>query len=192
MKKFLTFLAAAAVLFNLSACKDDDGGEGDPKPNQMTIGSQTHELRFGEVVVDHYVNGMYLYNMFFYDNDTPYDADGDPVSGVFATNIYSLFSNNSSASLTRIPDGTYVYKEMYSADDIEDMKHNGYSDYIVSIDDEEWIEFGQDSVSESQLVITVKHVSGDIYEIEWTGGVDQNGNAVNGYYKGVMIFREAV
>lgn len=158
----------------------------------MTIGSQTHELRFGEVFVDHNGSGMYFYDMLFYDNDTPYDADGNFVPGVFATNIYYLCSNDSSASLTRIPDGTYLYKEFYIADDLEDMKHNGYSDYLVNIDDGDWIEFGQESVSESQLVITVKHVSGDIYEIEWTGGVDENGNAVNGYYKGVMIFREAV
>ncbi|MBR6830688.1 MAG: hypothetical protein IKM58_01220, partial [Tidjanibacter sp.] len=121
MKKFLTFLAAAAVLFNLSACKDDDGGDGDPKLNQMTIGSQTHELRFGEVFVDHNGSGMYFYDMFFYDNDTPYDADGNFVPGVFATNIYYLCSNDSSASLTRIPDGTYLYKEFYIADDLEDM-----------------------------------------------------------------------
>ena len=45
---------------------------------------------------------------------------------------------------------------------------------------------GQSYVPKSKLVIEVKHVSDNIYEIEFTGAVDYDGNTVSGYYKGAI------
>ena len=49
-----------------------------------------------------------------------------------------------------------------------------------------WIDMGQSYVPKSKLVIEVKHVSDNIYEIEFTGAVDYDGNTVRGYYKGAI------
>ena len=49
------------------------------------------------------------------------------------------------------------------------------------------LEFGQDDVEESELVIEVKHISGNIYEIKFTGGVDESGNPVSGYQRAYAL-----
>ena len=55
----------------------------------------------------------------------------------------------------------------------------------------DYIEFGQENVEASKLEIEIKHINGNIYEIKFTGGVDEEGNSVNGYYKGeVDMFEE--
>ena len=95
-----------------------------------------------------------------------------------------MYANGS--SLDVLPDGKYTFGKEY-----EGFRHSGDSDYMFY--DKwgtpgRWIDMGQNYVQKSKLVIEVKHINGNIYEIEFTGAVDYDGNTVSGYYKGIVDF----
>ena len=91
-----------------------------------------------------------------------------------------------STSLDELPDGKYTFGKEY-----EGFRHSGDSDYMFY--DKwgtpgRWIDMGQNYVQKSKLVIDVKRISDNIYEIEFAGAVDYDGNTVNGRYKGAVDF----
>ncbi|MBR6830579.1 MAG: hypothetical protein IKM58_00650 [Tidjanibacter sp.] len=181
MKKFLMFLAAAAMMINFSSCGNDDGGDGDDKKNHCKIGSTTYDLNYADFYIGSAgsSNELAEYDIYFAEDATPYDAGGEWEPEGLVVNLYSLYADKSAATEGQMYSGTYNYSAERTA-----MSHDGYSFYWLP---DYQVRIGQEFVSESQLVIKINHVSGNVYEIEWSGAIDGDGNAVSGYYKGPVI-----
>lgn len=181
MKKFLMFLAAAAMMINFSSCGNDDGGDGDDKKNYCKIGSTTYDLNYADFYIgsegpsDEFAE----YDIYFAEDATPYDSEGHWEPDGLVVNLYSLYADKSAATEGQMYSGTYNYSAELTA-----MSHDGCSTYWLTDDN---IDFGQTLIPESQLVIKINHVSGNVYEIEWSGAIDGDGNAVSGYYKGPVV-----
>ena len=181
MKKFLMFLAAAAMMINFSSCGNDDGGDGDDKKNYCKIGSTTYDLNYADFYIDTEGSSDEFaeYDIYFAEDATPYDTGGEWAPDGLVVNLYYLYADKSAATEGQMYSGTYNYSEELTA-----MSHDGYSCLRMSDGN---VRIGQEFVSESQLVVKINHVSGDVYEIEWSGAIDEDGNAVSGYYKGPVV-----
>lgn len=187
MKKILTLMMAAALMIGFTACeKDDDGPGGGNGGNIFQIGNKTYTIGAACCYLD-IEDGYVCYNMWFANKQLWNDEGNwdflpreECVNG-FEINVYDLYADNGTPG--KIKDGTYTYDYDYG-----DLVHSGSSDYAFYDENgdlaDEYTEFGQEYVDESNLVIKVKNISGNIYEITATGGVDENGNAINIYYKG--------
>ena len=186
MKKFLIFIFAAIVMTSFTACEKDKGGD---LPNTLEIGDKTYTIG-AACCFSYEINGINKYNLFF-ANGVLWDNNGDWVSSKnssrsdgFEVNLHYLYANGS--SLDVLPDGKYTYGKEY-----ENFRHSGDSDYMFCDkwgEQGRWIDMGQNYVQKSKLAIEVKHISDNIYEIEFTGAVDYDGNTVSGYYKGIVDF----
>ena len=182
MKKLFTLLLAVAAMISFTACEKDDNGK--DLPNILQIGDKTYELGAACVYSlksldqETYRYDIFVTNKVYWDN-TGYWPDEDIYANAVEVNLYYLYGPG---SLTRMPDGKYVYPTTGE----ESLTHDGSSDYMIC--DEtgkgQWTCCGQDNVENSKLEIEIKHINGNIYEIKFTGGVDERGNSVNGYYKG--------
>ena len=184
MKKFLIFIVAAIVMANFTSCDKKDAD----LPNTLKIGDKTYTIG-AACCFSYEINGINKYNMFF-ANSVLWNNNGDWISANnaradgFEVNLHYLYANGS--SLDVLPDGKYVFGKEY-----ENFRHSGDSDYMFC--DKwggpgRWVDMGQNYVPKSKLEIEVKRITDKIYEIEFTGAVDYDGNTVNGYYKGAVDF----
>jgi hypothetical protein len=188
MKRILFILTLALVA--LAGCKKDPAPEPD-LPDTLQIADRTYEI--GAACCYFSTDSEYTkYDLWFTNKklwtdvgDWPEDIDNS--NGGFEVNVYNLVAIG--AAPGEIAAGKYTYST-----EPGNFVHDGFSDYGVYDENGhfgDYIEFGQSHVEESELVIEIKHISGNIYEIKFTGGVDERGNTVSGYYKGVVdIFEE--
>ena len=190
MKKILSLMMAAALMIGFTACeKDDDGPGGGNGGNIFQVGNKTYTIGaaccyWGNE--DGYVwYDLWFANKKFWDNEGNWILPDEERANGFEINVYDLYVDDDTDTPGKIKDGTYTFVGDY---DYGDLVHDGSSDYGFydenGIFQDDYIEFGQGNVYESNLVIEVKNISGNIYEIKATGGVDENGNAINIYYKG--------
>ena len=191
MKKHWTLIIAAALMLGFTACENDKEKD---LPNTFQVGKTTYKL--GAAIC--YTNseaepGLTSYDLYITDK-VHWNSDGNwsdirsDYANSIEINIYKLYVQN--GSTTQIPDGKYIYSASR-----ENMTHTGRSDYFLYKADgsgyvDDYINFGQNDVTASKLVIEVKHINSNIYEIKITGGVDEYGNSVNGYYKGAISVYE--
>ena len=185
MKKFLIFIVAAIVMANFTSCEKDKGGD---LPNTLEIGDKTYTIG-AACCFSYEIQGINKYNLFFtntlvWNNNRDWSSSANTFANGFEVNLHYLYANGS--SLDELPDGKYTFGKEY-----EGFRHSGDSDYMFY--DKwgtpgRWIDMGQNYVQKSKLVIDVKHINGNIYEIEFTGAVDYDGNTVNGRYKGAVDF----
>jgi hypothetical protein len=188
MKRILFILTLALVA--LAGCKKDPAPEPD-LPDTLQIADRTYEI--GAACCYFTTGSEYTeYDLWFANKklwtdvgNWPDDIDN---SNGFEVNVYNLFVKG--ATPGEIASGTYTYLPNGEGNFV----HDGFSDYGFYAENGNfngYLEFGQGYVEESELVIEIKHISGNIYEIKFTGGVDVRGNPVSGYYKGeVDIFEE--
>ena len=184
MKKFLIFIVAAIVMANFTAC---DKKEAD-LPNTLEIGDKTYTIG-AACCFSYEIQGINKYNLFFSDrllwnNNGDWVSSGNSYANGFEVNLHYLYANGS--SLDELPEGKYTFGKEYVS-----STHSGDSDYMFYDkwgSPGRWVDMGQNYVQKSKLVIEVKRISDKIYEIEFTGAVDYDGNAVNGYYKGTVDF----
>ncbi len=182
MKKLFTLMIAVAAMISFTACEKD--GNEPELPNEIVIGTKTYPL--GGAVSYFYASEK-LYNLWFadkvyWDKNGDWTEDDSKYANGIEVNVYELFADGITKG--SLPTGRFIYSDSFA-----NMTHSGYSDYMLyneTGNGEGWSEFGQENVQESKLVIEIKHIKGNIYEIIFTGGVDENGNAVNGYYKGAV------
>ena len=187
MKKILTLMMAAALMIGFTACEKDDGGPGGGNGgNIFQLGNKTYTIGaaccYWGIDDDGYVYyDMWFANKQLWNDEGNWNLPSEEYVNAFEINVYDLYADTDTPS--KIKDGTYTYDYDYG-----DLVHDGSSDYAFydenGIFQDEYIEFGQGYVDKSNLVIEVKNISGNIYEIKATGGVDENGNAINIYYKG--------
>ena len=191
MKKHWTLIIAAALMLGFTACENDKEKD---LPNTFQVGKTTYKL--GAAIC--YTNseaepGLTSYDLYITDK-VHWDSNGNwsdirsDYANSIEINIYKLYVQN--GSTTQIPDGKYIYSASR-----ENMTHTGRSDYFLYKADgsgyvDDYINFGQNDVAASKLVIEVKHINSNIYEIKITGGVNEYGNSVNGYYKGAISIYE--
>lgn len=186
MKKILTLMMTAALMIGFTACeKDDDGPGGGNGGNIFQIGNKTYTIGaaccyWGDI--DGYVEyDMWFANKQLWNDEGSWNLPPEECVNGFEINVYTLFADPYTPG--KIKDGTYTLGYDYG-----DLVHSGSSDYGFYDENgdfaDDYIEFGQEYVNKSNLVIKVKNISGNIYEITATGGVDENGNAINIYYKG--------
>ena len=191
MKKHWTLIIAAALMLGFTACENDKEKD---LPNTFQVGKTTYNL--GAAIC--YTNseaepGLTSYDLYITDK-VHWDSNGNwsdirsDYANSIEINIYKLYVQN--GSTTQIPDGKYIYSAGR-----ENMTHTGRSDYFLYKADgsnyvDDYINFGQNDVAASKLVIEVKHINSNIYEIKITGGVNEYGNSVNGYYKGAISVYE--
>ena len=182
MKKLLTLMLAAAAMISFTAC-EKDGGE--DLPNEIVIGSDAYNL--SGAICYCYINpdyetveyDFYLADKVYWDKNGNWEEeDSYYVNGV-EVNIYNLYAKGVAEG--KLPTGKFTY-----GDEWENLKHDGSTDYTLNDENgnTHWTEIGQEYVDESKLIIEIKHIKGNIYEIKFTGGVDENGKPVKGYYKG--------
>lgn len=188
MKKILTLMMAAALMIGFTACeKDDDGPGGGNGGNIFQIGNKTYTIGaaccFWDIEDEYVCYDMWFANKQLWNDEGNWYLPPEECVNGFEINVYDLFVDDDTDTPGKIKDGTYTLSYDYG-----DLVHDGTSDYAFYDENgdfsEDWIEFGQADVDESNLVIKVKNISGNIYEITATGGVDENGNAINIYYKG--------
>jgi hypothetical protein len=180
MKRFLFILTLALVA--LAGCKKDPAPEQD-LPDILQIGDRTYEIGaaccywgqdYGYTDYD-----IWFANKKVWDDEGMWPNESNNANG-FEVNLYAIYADG--ATPGEIAAGKYTYSA-----EPGNFVHDGDSDYGFydeNGDLSEYIEFGQYFVEESELVIEVKHISGNIYEIRFSGGVDSKGNPVSGYYKG--------
>ena len=190
MKRILFILTLALVA--LAGCKKDPAPEPDI-PDTLQIADRTYEI--GAACCYYSTDSGYTdYDLWFANKKLWNDVGNWPVDpkdldnpNGFEVNVYRLSVKG--ATPGEIASGTYTYSAEYGS-----FVHDGRSDYGFYDENgnpNEYFEFGQDDVEESDLVIEIKHISGNIYEIKFTGGVDERGNSISGYYKGeVDIFED--
>lgn len=189
MKKILTLMIAAAMMIGFTACEKDDNGK--DLPNILQIGDKTYELSTACFYSKPNTNSekssnqqIYRYNIFltdkvYWDNEGMWANNESTYANAVEVNLYYLYG---AGTLTTMPDGKYVYPTTGE----ESLSHTGYSDYLLCDEtgDGNWITYGQDYVENSNLEIEIKHITGEVYEIKFTGGIDESGKPVSGYYKG--------
>ena len=181
-------MIAAALMIGFTACENDDNGK--DTPNILQIGDETYEIgasccywvvEDGSITYD-----LWLTNKKLWNNVGNWELPLEELVNGFEVNLYDLFVIGATTP-GEIVSGTYTYEN-------GNLQHDGCSDYGFYDENghfNEYIEFGQNHVDESMLVIEVNHISGNIYEIKFTGGVDERGNPVSGYYKGeIDMFEE--
>lgn len=195
MKKILTLMMAAALMIGFTACEKDDNGPGGGGngANIFQVGNKTYTIGaaccyWGDE--DGYVwYDLWFTNKQLWDNEGNWNLPDEEYANAFEINVYDLFADTDTPG--KIKDGTYTF---IGDSDYRDLVHSGSSDFGFydenGIFQYDYIEFGQGNVDESNLVIEVKNISGNIYEIKATGGVDPNGNAINIYYKGKVDIYE--
>ena len=182
MKKLLTLMLAAAAMISITAC-EKDGGE--DLPNEIVIGSDAYNL--SGAICYCYIHpdyetveyDFYLTDKVYWDNNGNWEDEDSYYANGVEVNIYNLYAKGVAEG--KLPTGKFTYGDSW-----ENFKHSGSTDYTLNDENgyTNWIEFGQEYVEESKLTIEIKHIKGNIYEIKLTGGVDENGKPVNGYYKG--------
>ena len=182
MKKLLTLMLAAAAMISFTACEKD--GDKD-LPNEIIIGAESYTLN--AACCYYYMDSDHEtveYDLWFADRKYWNDNGDWPIedsnyANALEVNLYNLYAKGVAEG--SLPTGKFTYGDSW-----ENLKHDGRSDYTINDEDGEtnWTGMGQDYVEESKLTIEIKHIKGNIYEIKLTGGVDENGKPVNGYYKG--------
>lgn len=175
-------MLAVAAMLSFTACEKD--GNEPELPNEIVIGSQSYALAGA---VSYFYADEGVYNIWFsdkvhWDNNGDWEQDDSKYANGIEIDIYDLYSTGIAKG--SLPTGRFTF-----SDSNANMTHNGYSDYLLYNENgkyDGWSDFGQSSVAESQLVIDIKHIKGNVYEIIFTGGIDENGKTVNGYYKGAV------
>ncbi|MBR6831601.1 MAG: hypothetical protein IKM58_05945 [Tidjanibacter sp.] len=168
MKKFLTFLAAAAMLIGFSACSDDD--DDDDKANYVKIGTTTHDLKgalcwWWESSHD----GFYGFDIYFNEEDNFSDSyDG------FSINAYSFYCDTPTPK-----SGTYTI----IGDDVADMYHTGCLEHTNNYNTGYWDEGTMSSLS-------INDLGNGIYEFFISGKAEDNTTPIEIYYKGKVTFVE--
>ena len=182
MKKILTLMIAAAMMIGFTACEKENEKE---KPNTLQIGDRTYEIGasccYWAIEDEWSFYDLWFTNKKLWDNQGSWELPESECANGFEVNVYDLWVIG--ADPGKIASGTYTYSEDVEAN----FAHDGSSDYGFYDENGnfgDYIEFGQEYVEASKLEIEIKHINGNIYEIKFTGGVDEEGNSVNGYYKG--------
>ena len=184
-------MLAVAAMISFTACEKDDNGK--DQPNILQIGDKTYELGAACLYSnpDTYSGkslnqqtfryDIYLTDKVYWNNKGEWPEDESTYANSVEVNLYYLYGPG---SYTVMPDGKYVYPTTNE----ESLIHSGDSTYRLSDEkgNSNAVDFGQDYVDKSKLEIEIKHIKGNIYEIKFTGGVDESGKPVNGYYKGAM------
>lgn len=177
-------MIAAALMIGFTACEKDDNGK--DQPNILKIGDRTYEIGAACCywgIYDDYSNyDLWFTNKKLWNSQGNWDLPDSECANGFEVNVYDLFAP-ANIEPGKIREGKYTY----SSNSDEVFVHDGYSDYGFYDENGnfgDYIEFGQEYVEASKLEIEIKHINGNIYEIKFTGGVDERGNSVNGYYKG--------
>lgn len=185
MRRFFAFLMAATMMVGAAACSDDEEGGNDAPPGMLQVGEMPYALGAAycqtDVVEDRFVRyDIFLTDKVYWDDEGNWPDDYAAYVNAIEVNLYFLYAETNSTN--SILSGTYTY----AGEDGKHLTHSGGSDYVIC--DEtgwgSWIAMGQQLVETSQLKIEINHISGSTYEIIFTGGVDEEGNAVSGYYKG--------
>ena len=180
-------MLAVAAMISFTAC-EKDGAEN--KKNEFTVGTSTYEFTHSCCYTDSYVPrdgekeytryDIYLTNGKYWDNEGEW-SDAPVYATAKMVNLYFLYADTSTPEV--MPSGTYKY-----SDEVGHLTFRSGPEYCV---DDEWYDFSIEGCPGSNVEITITHISGKVYEIIFTGGRDENGNAVSGYYKGeVNIFSE--
>ena len=186
MKKLFTLMVAVAAMISFTACEKDDNGK--DLPNILKIGDKTYPLGAGTFRYIPIDGNMHFFitlaDKVYWDKDGNTPDDGNSIyANAFALSLYTLVGSGQS---TDLQDGKYTFSE--SGEKI--LSHTGTALYVL-YDKNGNVTlpphfFGQSNIPASQLEIEIKHIKGNIYEIKFTGGIDESGNPINGYYKGVM------
>ena len=176
-------MVAVAAMISFTACEKDGG---DDLPNEIIIGSESYTLNAACCYC--YTNPDYetveydfwLTDRRYWNNDGDWPIEDSNYANGLEVNLYSLYAKG--AAKGSLPTGKFTYGDSY-----ENFKHSGSSDYTLNDENgyTNWISMSRNSES-SNLIIEIKHIKGNIYEIKFTGGIDQHGKTVNGYYKGVV------
>ena len=182
MKKLLTLMLAAAAMISFTAC-EKDGAEN--RKSEFTVGTSTYELTHSCCYPKSRVSNdlqytrydIYLTNGKFWDNTGEWTDES-----IYATanmvNLYYLYALTSTQEV--IQSGTYKY-----SDEPGHLTFNSGPEYCVN---DKWHDFSHEGNPGSNVEITITHISDNVYEIIFTGGRDENGNAISGYYKGAVDF----
>lgn len=182
MKKNFQMMAICllALATFATSCKKDD-----EKPNVCNVGSTSYDLGTAVCYVAEEGDLTTRFNFFFAAPTWSVDDESNWEGHGFDTNLYYLYSGANKNNLPAC--GKYVYSDKIA----DDMKHSGDSDYLVN-EDSNWIEYGYDDDADKPtgLTITIHSVSKSTIEISWTGGVDEYGDAVSGYYNGKIKYFE--
>ena len=184
MKKILTLMIAAAMMIGFTACEKENKEE--EKPNILQIGDRTYEIGasccYWAIEDEWSFYDLWFTNKKLWNSQGSWEMPDSECANGFEVNIYDLLSQG--ATRGEIASGKYTYST-----EVINFAHDGSSDYGFYDENGnfgDYIEFGQEYVADSKLVIKVKHINDNIYEIEFTGGVDERGNPVSGYYKGAI------
>lgn len=188
MKKFLTLMIAAALMISFTACEKDDNGK--DLPNILKIGDRTYEIGaaccYWGIEDDISVYDLWFTNKKLWNSQGNWELPDSEYANGFEVNIYNLFAQG--ATRGEIASGKYTYSTEGKCPAHDGLSDYGFYDENGNFGD--YIEIGQGEVEASNLVIEIKHINGTIYEIKFTGGVDERGNSVNGYYKGEVDIYE--
>jgi hypothetical protein len=185
MRKFIILLVAAILMTGFTSCKKDKDGD---LPNTLTIGTKTYKIG-AACCYSYEIQNINKYNLFL-TNKITWNYNGDMTTNSstyvngYEINLHYLYANGS--SLNELPSGRYKYGDEY-----ESFTHSGDSDYMfydANGKPGRWIDMGQSYAKNSKLVIDVKHINDNIYEIKFSGAVDYDGKTVNGHYKGEVYF----
>ena len=176
-------MIAVAAMISFTACEKEAM---DDVPSYIQIGEKTHYLGGAVGYFNQNSEGVKRFYLSLTDK-VYWDDNGDwhiPIGGSqkIEVNLSTLAAKNVEAG--KLPEGKFTYSE-----EIENLKHTGFAEYKISESPETlnpFVFFGQAEVAESQLVIEIKHVKDKVYEIKFTGGIDQEGNAVSGHYQGIV------
>ena len=178
-------MLAVAAMISFTACEKDGGDE--KLPNEFILGSESHAL--GNAIcyyhfdTDYQIDefDLWLTDRLYWNTNGDWYFDSSKYANGLQVNLYWIYGKD--VAKGSLPTGKFTY-----SDTPGNLKHDGRADYYFSDEngDGNTIEFGQDSVRSSQLVIEIKHIKGNIYEIIFTGGLDEYGNPVNGYYRGAV------
>ena len=177
-------MLAVAAMISFTACEKDGGEE--VLPSYIQVGEKYYDLGGAVGYFNQHNEGQKRFYLSLTDK-VYWNDKGDWQISIEGSqrvevSLSTLTAQNVEAG--KLPEGKFTYSE-----EIENLKHSGFAEYKIRESSQilsPFVFFGQANVAESQLVIEIKHVKGKVYEIKFTGGVDEEGNAVSGQYQGIV------